>query len=391
MVASHYGANASYFIKAMTVVIIALFPFCRQSKIGAGYRLLFLLFALYTFASVPYGLLLGASAFHAFGDFMGLLVLIASIMVAASLPSEEQRRLMGYCVAVSLVVFAVGSYSVRGGAIEAKLPAIHPVVIAYFVAMATVHTGRQRLHFYLATMVAFLVNAAGSDSRGGVLFAMITIILALFMAARKRSTVLLILLVPLFFYPAYEFIQSKYATIFTAGGVAVGGIEVDQSSAQRWLEIESIFSTLKSQPWMVYAVGLGSGAEYQDIYGLYGGGGVHHSHVTIGFMYLKYGLFGVWFFIATIPGLLARLIWLNINKRRSDIEIAARDPRLFTVWVASICLFAYFLQLFIGQEYLWNPVLGLIIGMGLRACSAGRRPEATGVRHLARDFGDFRS
>jgi len=318
----------------------------------------FIVFFLLIFISllmIPYSVLNGNNLGYIIADTMGILVIIL-IMIAFYLYMNlilNYAKLIKSLLTIYFIIFIIYFCLVFFGFVIAKIPAIH---IFVFSMLLILFFTEQRKIFLFWALLSFIEGTYLGESRGFVVEAIFVFFVYIFLLKKYRHiiliTALLVFLMPVFLKTAL------HSYVFLSLSQFIKDVKSDPSFFQRILEVKLQFDYLsKNGVFFNYIFGFGPGAEYIDYTGVTGKYKQHHAHITPIFMYFKFGILGLmsWAYL-----------WYIVFKGIIEIKIKKIYRRDF--YLGKIYLLSYFgilsygLQTLIGQEFLFNPLLGMFIG-----------------------------
>jgi O-antigen ligase len=309
------------------------------------------------------------------GDVLGVFVVFGAMYLAMTMPEPQQYTLIRTATLTSLAV-ALGYFLlVSAGLLEAKRPAIHPFAFAATVAFAlAAERRRESLAWMAAVLLIFYINLFESQSRGGVL-GLVVVGLAAALLMRSFRLLLLIAVVAVLTWnmaPEDYGIRKIFEMTFADSEQGL-----DQSSAGRIYEIEMQMARFREDGNVAtYMTGFGPGAEYPDLLGISEKEKLHHAHITPVFLYFKFGLIGLIAYVMLTLWLWWRTFyWLM--KVRVRNQLSGKDLKLYMATLLGLLAYTFQTGL-VGQEFLANPLVGVLIGVGVsqirKLSNMARRP-----------------
>jgi hypothetical protein len=359
-----WGPPVFYALKAATVLPVGLYWIAKlyKARLLAPRGLRFpLLCTLWAGLLAPVAYYTGAGPpFYVAGDLLGLFTLVTAAAYGYDITSRQRYQLLCGLAVAGVAAFATWLL-LRSSFVVAKLPALHPFILG--MALAQVHFGRRgaRLVSMALLVVAFYFNLLISQSRTGAVVLVVLVMMGWLFGNRARMWLLgLALAVAVLALLGYQYQHDGVFSLTVWEMTFQGSGELDQSTRARLVEIESQLDALSQAGPLALVTGLGPGALYEDPTGFLGDVSIHHAHFTPVFLWFKFGALGLALYVwMCIVGVKSLRVFLKI--RKASIPGASREERLAVACVV-FALAGAILQTLAGQEFLWNPVLGILVG-----------------------------
>lgn len=351
----------SYILKATSVLYVPIFFFNQnisypRSFLGKIIIVSFLLLIPLLILNFVIALENKNPFFYLLADVIGLLV---TFCVFLAVLKYKLKHLIKRFDSI-LIVFSLLNCSMViltfYGVDDNKIFGIHPVVFAYILSK-TLNAKPRSIYFafYFLILLIFITMILFSDSRGSFYSATLLIIAYLIYS---KSYVVLGFVISAFFTlgALVNVILSK---------VFLGEGKVDGSTYARIYEVQMQLESLRNAEWYSWLIGMGSGALYPDLDRVYGVEFLHHAHITPVFILYKFGIFALFLFFMLVYMVPISLFIANLKRSRNW----TREHQLMNR-TTFLCCSAYALQItFVGQEFLWNPILAMIFATGVKLLS----------------------